>query len=365
MKIVFLCKRQYMSKDVILDKYARLYEIPNQLALLGHEVECFCLSYQSHENGVWDESTNKKKLKWHSKSYKGIKKVNIVSYPFKLLSNIQKLKPDIIISASDIPHIILGAWVAKKLNIPFVADLYDNFEAYGQAKIPLIKTLFHRALNQAKIITTTSQSLANKIQNDHPNVKNIFAMPSVIDQNIFHVGNKVEARQYLGLPLRVPLIGTAGGLTKMKGIHELFDAWEIIKKENPECYLVLAGPTELETPLPQDDRVIYLGLLAHHEVAKLFQALDIGVMCIPNDEFGKYCFPQKAYEMLACHLNVVSSAVGDMTYLLEDDQLFMNSHELAIKSLDRLNNLTNHNIDVSTWEMSVGQLNHKFNALFF
>ena len=47
-----------MSKDVILDKYARLYEIPNQLAHLGHQVECFCLSYQSHNEGTWDESNH-------------------------------------------------------------------------------------------------------------------------------------------------------------------------------------------------------------------------------------------------------------------------------------------------------------------
>ena len=51
-----------MSKDVILDKYARLYEIPNQLAHLGHQVECFCLSYQSHNEGTWDESNHEKKL---------------------------------------------------------------------------------------------------------------------------------------------------------------------------------------------------------------------------------------------------------------------------------------------------------------
>ena len=71
-----------MSKDVILDKYARLYEIPNQLAHLGHQVECFCLSYQSHNEGTWDESNHEKKLIWHSKSYKGLKKLGLFTYPF-------------------------------------------------------------------------------------------------------------------------------------------------------------------------------------------------------------------------------------------------------------------------------------------
>jgi hypothetical protein len=30
---VFLCKRRYMAKDVIVDRYARLNEIPRQLAI--------------------------------------------------------------------------------------------------------------------------------------------------------------------------------------------------------------------------------------------------------------------------------------------------------------------------------------------
>ena len=79
-----------MSKDVILDKYARLYEIPNQLAHLGHQVECFCLSYQSHNEGIWDESNHEKKLIWHSKSYKGLKKLGLFTYPFLLLQQLKQ-----------------------------------------------------------------------------------------------------------------------------------------------------------------------------------------------------------------------------------------------------------------------------------
>ena len=43
MRIAFLCKRHYTGKDVITDRFGRLYEIPHQLALLGHEVKAWCL----------------------------------------------------------------------------------------------------------------------------------------------------------------------------------------------------------------------------------------------------------------------------------------------------------------------------------
>lgn len=350
-----------MSKDVILDRYARLYEMPHQLSLLGHEVAGFCLSYQSHAEGVWNETTTHKKLVWSSKSYLGVKKAGLLFYPLYLLKKITDFQPDIIIAASDIPHIIWGAWLAKKLNKPFVADLYDNFESYGQAKIPLFKDLFHKALDQASLVTTTSQSLAKKIRTEHPAVKQVLALPSVIDKAVFKVGDRQQARQQLNLPENVPLIGTAGGLTKMKGITDLFQAWEIIKQQDPLVHLVLAGPIEAQTPLPQDERVIYLGLLPHDQVVTLFQAIDIGVLCIPNDAFGQYCFPQKAYEMLATNLTIVSTAVGDMVELVGQNRELLyppeNFMQLADSVMQQLQHYQKLDVHIPDWAENIQTMN--------
>lgn len=348
-----------MSKDVILDKYARLYEIPNQLAHLGHQVECFCLSYQSHNEGTWDESNHEKKLIWHSKSYKGLKKLGLFTYPFLLLQQLKQYQPDIVIAASDIPHIVWGAWCAKQLSKPFVADLYDNFESYGQANIPFIKIFFYRALDSAQLISTTSESLAEKIKQDHPNVPHILAMPSVIDKKLFFKGSKAEARIKLNLPAHAKLVGTAGGLTKMKGIDDLFQAWEMIRQQDPDIYLVLAGPIEEDTPLPNDERVIYLGMLPHQEINYLFQSLDIGVVCIPDDDFGRYCFPQKAYEMLATDLTILSSSVGDMKNLLDSSLLYppKDYKTLTLKINQQLYSLIKVNIEILDWKKTIEKFN--------
>lgn len=356
-----------MSKDVILDKYARLYEIPNQLSLLGHQVDCFCLSYQNHDNGFWDETNKDKKLRWFSKSYKGWKKISIGSYPFTLLNQLKKNKPDVIIAASDIPHIIIGAWLAKKLGIPFVADLYDNFEAYGQSKIPLFKKLFHHSLSQAQLVITTSQSLGEKIRKQFPSIPQILPMPSVINRDLFKIGDKEKARKSLNLPLDKKLIGTAGGLTKMKGIDDLFRAWEIIKNSHDDVYLVLAGPTEKQTKIPDDDRVIYLGLLPHEAIVYLFQALDVGVLCIPDDLFGQYCFPQKAYEMMATQLPIVSTAIGDMTHLLKNTPHMLyaarNEQEFASNVMKQLEICDLPNVEILDWKQSVMNLSNHLHYL--
>lgn len=349
-----------MSKDVILDRYARLYEIPNQLALLGHEIECFCLSYQNHDEGFWDETNAEKKLKWCSKSYIGIQKAKILTYPFLLLDKLKKYRPDLIIAASDIPHIVMGSWCAKKLSVPFVVDLYDNFEAYGQAKIPFLKSLFHKALDSAKLISTTSISLAEKIKMEHPTVPNLFPMPSVINKELFKTGDQIAARKVLNLPLDKKMIGTAGGLTKMKGIDDLFNAWSLIRQKHDDIYLVLAGPTEDMTPLPDDDRVIYLGLLPHQDIVYLFQALDVGILCIPDDLFGQYCFPQKAYEMMATNLPIVSTAIGDMAHLLQHSPHMLytaqNEQELALNVIRQLEICDLPSIEILDWKQSIKSL---------
>lgn len=44
MRILCLFKRRYMRKDVIVDRYARLYELPRQLALRGHRARSASVS---------------------------------------------------------------------------------------------------------------------------------------------------------------------------------------------------------------------------------------------------------------------------------------------------------------------------------
>jgi glycosyltransferase involved in cell wall biosynthesis len=59
-------------------------------------------------------------------------------------------------------------------------------------------------------------------------------------------------------------------------------------------------------------------MLPHNKVAQLFGALDVGVIYLRDTAFGRYCFPQKAYEMAACGLAIVAGHVGAMANVLQD-----------------------------------------------
>lgn len=316
MRIAFLCKRRYMGKDVVLDRYARLYEIPHQLARLGHAVHGYCLDYHAADSaGQWTHDAVPGTLAWQSFAVGKARLPWLATYPWHLLRQLRAFRPDILIGASDIPHVALTRWLARQLDTPYAADLYDNFEGFGQARIPGFVPALRRAVREAAVVVTTSEPLRRKVLADGAK-GTVIAMPSSVDLAVFKPGDKAQARHALGLPAEARLVGTAGGLYREKGIEPLYAAWPAIAAARPDAHLVLAGPLESGLALPQGERVHYLGHLAHAQVADLFRALDVGIISILDTPFGRYCFPQKAYEMLACGLPVAAADIGQMHDLL-------------------------------------------------
>lgn len=315
MRIAFLCKRRYMSKDVILDRYARLYEIPRQLALLGHEVLGLCMSYQNAAPGQWTHDAAPGTLQWESYAAGRTIAPALAAYPARMLRRLRAFRPDVLVGASDIPHVALTAWLARRLGVPYAVDLYDNFEGFGQARIPGFVPVLRWAVREAGLVLTTSEPLRQLVLSDYRAKGTIVSMPSSVDLQVFHPSSQTDARQRLGLPLQARLVGTAGGLYRDKGVEPIYQAWPHLAGQHPDLHLVLAGPYQPDLPPPQGERVHYLGQLSHAQVADLFCALDVGIISILDTPFGRYCFPQKAYEMLACGLDVAVADIGEMSSL--------------------------------------------------
>lgn len=353
MRIAFLCKRHYTGKDVILDRYGRLYEWPRQLTRMGHEVRAWCMDYRGHQDEIQQHEADSRSLVWSSVAVGHIRVARIAPYPYRLRRQLMDFKPDLVIGASDIPHVALATWLARQLGVPSVVDLYDNFESFGQARIPGFRAMLAYAIRNTNLVVTVSQSLQEKILVDHAPVHPVLVMPNGINGNVFSPGPRAQARQALELPADAKLIGTAGGLSRMKGVDTVYAAWQQMEQRNPNLHLVLAGPVEKSFPLPAGPRVHYLGELPEHQVAELFRALDVGIISLKDSPFGRYCFPQKAYEMLACHLPVVVANTGEMASLFAPwpQALFAseNPNELATAVLGQLSHPSIPNVPVMNW----------------
>lgn len=350
-----------MAKDVILDRYARLYEIPHHLALLGHDVRGYCLSYRNERaEGLFEVDVSGGSLRWASWRASRFGFPELWRHPRRLTSELEAFEPDIVIAGSDIPHVALGALLSRRLKRPFVADLYDNFESFGQARLPGMVWALRAAVRSAALVTTTSDALRDLIIERYRHSGPVVSMPSTIDVSIFHPRDRSTSRQELGLSPDVPLIGTAGALHPDKGIPLLLEAWERIRDIRPDVRLVLAGPRSPSLPLPSDNRIDYVGLLDHASVAKLFCALDVGVICVPDTPFGRHSFPQKAYEMLACDLPAVASRVGAMQSLFESAPECLHhpgdAADMATRILQQLERRIAPDIAIPDWKATVSRL---------
>jgi glycosyltransferase involved in cell wall biosynthesis len=309
-----------MSHDVIADRYARLYEQPYQLALRGHEVLGACLSYRETDARDEVHKANPGSLRWVGLSNGRLGMVGMLLNAVRVFRILREFKPDIIVGASDALHVVLGNWFARMLRVPFAADLYDNFESFGLSRLPGLIFLYRRALAQAAVVTCVSQPLADFVRQKCGAKGVVFSLPSTIDKKIFYPRDRKISRGKLGLPIDVTLIGTAGGLSREKGIEPLYRAFEHLADSDPELHLVLAGPIDPDCPPPKHARVHYLGMLPHAMIPELISALDVAVIYLKDTPYGRYSFPQKAYEIVACNVPVVAASVGVMVSLFKTNE---------------------------------------------
>jgi glycosyltransferase involved in cell wall biosynthesis len=182
-------------------------------------------------------------------------------------------------------------------------------------------TLFEYAVGNMAGVTCISYALKSYLEKRYNPRGKIKVLPNGIPARTFYPMNHKLCRDELGLPSSAKLIGTAGALGSSRGIDVLFRAAENLIAEDASIHLIVAGLLEPGTVLPKITNVHYLGQLEYEQVAILFNALDVGVICNRESSFGRYCFPQKAYEMLACGLLVVAADIGAMS------ELFINHPE--------------------------------------
>lgn len=324
MRILVLAKRQYMSKDLLDDRYGRLFELPGALASRGHDVAALTWSYRRRgpsfrvDNGV----------RWWSE--------DLLPFPWthqqRLMKLVADVRPQVIWSSLDAIHVIRAVQLGQKLGIPVVADLYDDYESYGLTSKLGLSALLRRACARSEGLSVISHTLAKTVQERSAGARAVSVIGNGVPERFGNRGSRDEARRRLGLPLDATLIGTAGALDASRGIEDLILGFAELRRRRPNVRMVLAGPRDRQTSeaIAAAHGAIDLGQMAHEEVPWLYTALDVGVVCNRDSIFGRACHPQKLVEMVACGLPAVVAAVGDAAMLLDTTNLYPPGDALAL-----------------------------------
>lgn len=366
MRILVLSKRQYTNLDLINDRFGRLRELPLALAAAGHEVSGICLSYRPRDEGKFNDAQDDAQVVWHALNVKRLLPCGSKSYWHTINELGKGFRPDLVWACSDALHVILGVRVAKRLGASLVIDLYDNFESFPVTRIPGITSVFRRALRRADGITCVSHPLARYVHKTSSCKCPIDVVENAVPEGLFYPMGQLKCRRELKLPTDGFFIGTAGAISKSRGIEALLNAFEILAQERHDVHLVLAGALDQDLTLPKNSRLHYLGMLPPSKVPIVLSALDVSVICNRESEFGKYCFPQKFYESVACGVPVVAAAVGSMLELLKDrpECLYKpdNVDSLVTVLRRQLTSAVALPLEVPTWSMLGKRLENFFRA---
>ncbi|MDH3956384.1 MAG: glycosyltransferase, partial [Desulfobacteraceae bacterium] len=301
-----------MNKDLLDDRFGRFREIPLGLSQMGHKVIGLCLSYRRRNTGwIKDEL-----VLWKSINASLLKLPGVIQFIFAALKFARK--SDVIWACSDSFYGIIGCLLGRICKKPVVFDIYDNFGEFYIASLPLLKQLYHWAIRRSDAITCLSEPFARFIREKFGRSEMVYPIEFAVRDDLFRPLNKNHCRQMLGLPLDALLIGTAGGLFINRDVHILIDAFRQLKDKYPDMQLALAGPLDHNLPIPNNNRFHYLGILHFDRVPYFMNSLDIAVVCYADNEFGKYCFPQKTREFMACDVPVIAAHVGGLKELFQD-----------------------------------------------
>lgn len=300
MRIALLCKRYYTNRDLLSDRFGRLYHLPLELSKLGHSALVIAADYRSmRRETVADGALQIRSIPVLSGAGLGF-----IATAYRA---IKAFAPDILIASSDIHFGVLGRLLAKRLDIPFAFDVYDDYSVFAIAKVPGMRRAFSATLKRADLLVSASAPLARGLQNLNPSVT---VIENGVDQSIFRPIQKALARASVGIPEHETVIGFFGSIAKNRGIEQLIEARRIVSRIRPPTRLLLAGANQI--PLQLDvPGVDYRGVLPQHELPALVNACDVAVVPYlpdPQVDMSNAC---KIAEYVACGVPVVTTRVSN------------------------------------------------------
>ena len=312
MKLLLVCKRHPQQRDLIERPYGRFHHLPVALAALGHEVRVQLCGYRRLDSTL----LRRDGVEWSSHDFLTLGMRNTLRV---VAAEVAEFRPDWVIGVSDAWAGWLAHRVARAAGSKLAIDAYDNYEAYMPWNLPL-HWLWRRAIRAADIVTAAGPQLARKLARSRIDASSVHILPMSADP-MFAPMERRACRSRLGLPQDVPLFGYSGGWTRSRGSDLILAAFALVRQQLPDALLVLTGkPPEHALAAPG---VRSLGYVDDADMPIVTNAMDVCCVVLANTRFGRYSYPAKLCEAMACRIPVVASDTDAVSWMLHDDRKFV------------------------------------------
>jgi len=224
---------------------------------------------------------------------------------------IRAARYDVVLASWAYPDAAAAGWLARRLGIPYVVKVHGS-DLNVQANHALRRPQIRCALRGAHAVVAVSRALAEKAVAIGAEAPRVHAIYNGVDSERFAPGDRLAARQRLGLSAEGPLLLYVGNLKHTKGCVDLLEAFPAVLAAQPRARLVYVGAGACRAALLERadalgcaGQVQLVGAVAHAALGDWFRAAD--VLCLPSHNEG---VPNVVLEAMACGTPVVATRVG-------------------------------------------------------
>lgn len=224
---------------------------------------------------------------------------------------IQQYRPEAVFSYWAHPDGEAAGRAAREAGLPAIT-MVGGSDVLLLARTGTRRGAILEVLQNSQAVVTVSQHLSDQLVRDGLDPQKLHVVHRGVNRDVFFPGNRIEARQRLGLPLERPVLVAVGRLVPVKGFDLLITACATLVRQghNPMCCILGGG--ELRPALQAQiqaaglqNHVRLVGSQPQERLADWYRAADLAVLTSHSEGI-----PNVLLEAMSCGTPFVATRVG-------------------------------------------------------